>query len=393
MTPTRDSALALQRHYLGALSTPARTWLEPLPAACLAFAGSAIRRQSEGCSLDFGTVDAALGECRTVRLFRPGGRPAAIRISDTPPWLRAEWIEGETGALAVEVSEDCEGERSDKITFWVRDELGARLESLRVHITARPRHPLADIAFNGSALPLPFEFATAGIYTISVANRTSVPLTVTFADLPDWMEFQVDGCSRRGPVAGVFFERIAPFSVTLRPRFLGRHQGLLRMRTNDPRPELRDVELRFFSSVAPQRPHVRALAPPPLVAPAAKALTTHVQLENWGLSPAHVTCLTGAPSLTAGQIVPIPPLRNGQPGMAALPIRIASSQLAAGTHRLVVDLHIEEGEPSSCSVPLQVVVPASSPQRRREIRPEMIAALLALLFLTIVLLVAAQEWS
>ena len=384
MNVSPDSALALQRHYLGALSTPSRTWLEPVPPASLGFAGSAIRATAGGgCVLDFGTVDAPLGERRTVRIFQPGGRPASIRIGDAPSWLRTEWIGGEADQLlAVEIrDDDAEGERSGEITLWTRDDRGARLESLPVRIAVRPRYPFADLAFHGSR-----EFAEMDdTCTLSITNRTSVPLVVTFADLPEWMELVVDGCSRRGPAAGSFFERVAPFSVTLRPRFIGRYEGSLRMRTNDSRPELRDVELRFSASVAPRHAHIRALAPPPLVA-AAKTLTTHVRIENWGRSAAHVTCTSSAPSVTAGTIAPVPPLRDGQPGTAAVPIRIAASQLGAGSHQLAVEVHVENGDPSSCRVPIRLEVRTAG--KRREIRPEMIAALIALLLLTVVLLVA-----
>lgn len=394
MNVSPQSALALQRHYLGALRTPARTWIEALPPARLAFAGSAIRRTpGGGCALDFGIVDAALHERRTVRVFQPGGRPAAIRIDDFASWLAVEWLDGESGSLVVQVRDDGEGERSGEIAFRVRDELGARRESLPVRITVRPRHPLAEIAFHGSHAADPLRFVEMGdTCTIAVANRTSVPLVVTFAELPAWLEFSVDGCSRRGPEAGAFFERIAPFTVTLRPRFIGRYEGSLRMRTNDPRPELRDVELRLSASVAPLRPHVRVPAPPPIVGSPAKTLATHVRIENWGRSAARIACKANTPSLTAGPIPPVPALQDGQPGTAVLPVRIAASQLAAGTHQLGLELHIEDGNPSACRVPIQVVIRASA-KRRRELRPETIAALLALLLLTVVLLVAARGLS
>ncbi len=391
----RDSALALQRHYLGALSKPAPTWLEPLPANRLAFAGSAIRVDRDGCVLDFGAVDSMLGERRTVRVFRPGDQAAAIRVAEAPAWLAMEWMQGEAGALlAVRITEDAEGERSCVLALWVRDELGARRESLRVRIEARPRHPIAAIAFNGSTTPQPFDFGVDDrAYAISVANRTSVPLVVTFADLPEWMELTVDGCSRRGPLAGVFFERVAPFSVALRPGFLGPQKGSLRMQTNDPRPEMRDMELQFSACVAPVHPHVRVVPPPSLITPAGATVTTHARLENWGRSPARVTCKTGTSAVIATQIAPIPPARDGQPGTAVLPIRIVSSDLLPGAHTLVVDLHVQDGDPAHCSIPLRVSITPAIPRRRREIRPEMIAALVALLLLTAVLFIALRGLS
>lgn len=395
MNFSRESALALQRHYVGALSNPAATWLEPMPASHLAFAGSAIRADRDGCMLDFGTVDSPAGERRTVRVFRPGDHAAAIRFGEAPAWLEAEWMQGQSGAvLSVQIIDDAEGERSGAVTLWVRDELGARLESLRVRVVGRPRHPIANITFNGATTPRRFDFRTeGGACEISVANRTSVSLVVTFADLPEWMELTVDGCSRRGPIAGKFFERIAPFSVSLRPRIFGRHEGSLRMQTNDPRPEMQNVELQFGACLTPLRPHVRAIPPPPLAATSGKPLVTHVRLENWGQTFARITCSTEAQSLTADAIAPVPGARNGVPGTALLPIRIASSDFVAGVHTLVMNMHIEDGDPSSCRVPVRVSIAPAATRQRREIRPEMIAALFALLLLTAVLVVAARGLS
>ncbi|MGZ5444193.1 MAG: hypothetical protein ACXW31_10110 [Thermoanaerobaculia bacterium] len=389
MNFSRDAVLALQRHYLGALSTPARTWLEPLPPAHLAFAGSAIRSDREGCVLDFGTVDTSEGERRTIRVFRPGDRPAAIRVDEVPAWLRADWCDGAAGAaLAVQIVDDAEGERAGTVTLWVRDDLGARLETLRVRIAVRPRNPVATIIFNGSTTPHAHDFGTdGGDYTIAVANRTSVPLVVRLADLPDWLELVVDGCSRRGPVAGVFFERTAPFRVVLRPRLLGRQSGSLRMQTNDPRPELCDIELHFTACVAPVRPHVRALGPPPLAIRSPKTAATQIRLENQGRSPARVTSGNRTPSMVTAATTVVPGARDGQPGTAVLPIRIQSSQLSPGPQVVPIDLHVDGGDPSEVRVLVHVTVAS---RQRRELRPEMIAALLALLLLTAVLFVAAR---
>jgi hypothetical protein len=123
---------------------------------------------------------------------------------------------------------------------------GGHIEELPVRMIARRSHPLARFDFNGSAMPHRFDFGTAeGSYELSVANATSIPLVVTFSDLPDGLTFEVDGRHRNGPIAGPFFERAAPFAVTLRPHLFGLPGGVLRLQTNDPRPEMRDVALPF----------------------------------------------------------------------------------------------------------------------------------------------------
>lgn len=390
MNLSRESALALQRHYVGALSQSATTWLESLPVNRVAFAGRAIRADGECCVLDFGVVDTPKGEQRAVRVFQPGTQPLSIGVSEAPAWIVAEWS---NEILTVQIADDHEGERSDDLTLRIRDERGARFEKLRVRILARPRQPFADITFNGEPAAEPFGFdGDRGVYAIAVANRNSVPLVVTFADLPEWLELTVDGCGRRGPIEGVFFERKAPFVAYFYPRLLGRHGGSVRMQTNDRRQELQDVLLRFSADIAPLHPHVRAVPPAPLAA-GSKTVTAHARLENWGRSPARVAGQMTTPCATVPALIRIAAARDGKPGTADLPIRIAASRLAPGTHTLIVALQIEDGDPSRCAVPVQVVVAAKPSRRRQPVRPETIAAFVALVILAIILLAAMRGWS
>jgi hypothetical protein len=383
-----SSALALQRHYVGALSKPATTWLEPARAAPLAFAGDALRVDAEGCVLDFGTVDAPRGESRSVRVFVPGTMPVSMRVSEAPPWVATE-VDG--GRLFVRVTDDSEGARTGTIALWTRDGYGARLEKLRVHIDARPREPMASISFNGDAAPATFVFEDGVTYTLSVTNRNSVPLVVTLFDLPEWLELTVDGCTRGGPLDGPFFERKAPFTLFLRPCLLGRHEGALRMRTNDRQRELHDVLLPFSADVVPLRPHVRAV-PPAIVETSAKNVTVHASLENWSRTPAQVRASVTTQCATVPARTRVPGARRDAPGTTDLPIRIAASRLAAGAHVLIVSLQIDDGDPERCSVPVRINV-TGIPQRRRFSRTDAMATLFVLLFFAIVLVAAARGWS
>ena len=382
------SALALQRHYVGALSKPATTWLEPAPAAQLAFAGDALRIDQEGCVLDFGTVDAPRGQWRSVRVFVPGTMPVSMRVSEAPPWVATE-VDG--GRLIARITDDWEGERVGTIALWTRDGYGARLEKLRVRIDAQPRQPMAGISFNGGAAPAPFVFEDGATYTLAVTNRNSVPLVVTLFDLPEWLELDVDGCTRGGPLEGPFFERKAPFTLSLRPRLLGRHEGALRMRTNDRQRELQDVLLPFSAEVVPLRPHVRAV-PPAIVETPAKNVTVHASLENWSRTPARVRASVTTQCATVPARMRVPAALRDGPGTADLPIRIAASRLAAGTHVLIVSLQIEDGDPAHCSVPVRIHV-TGVPRIRRFSRTEAMATLFALLFFAMVLVAAARGWS
>lgn len=257
MKLSRDSVHALQRHFLGALRAPARAWLEPLPSSPLVLLGSDLRAGT----LDLGSVSSPGEEHSRVRVCNRSAERIDVRIAEAPGWLAFRWlgVEGDTVAMAggeaasLEVLVIHDEERQFHGAF--RFAAGGHVEELQVRMIARCSHPLARFDFNGAAAPHRFDFGSAGSYELSVANATSIPLVVTFSDLPDGLTFEVDGRHRNGPIAGPFFERTAPFEVTLRPHLFGLPGGTMRVRTNDPRPEMQDIALPFagFPTVARRR--------------------------------------------------------------------------------------------------------------------------------------------
>ncbi len=267
MNLSRDSVLALQRHFLGALRAPARTWLEPMPSPRLLFLGGAIRAGV----LDLGTVSSPGAERCHVRVCNRDAERVDVRLADLPSWLTARWVsaEGESvsldgggagAAVDVVVVHDAEGEFHGVLQFAV----GNRIEELPVRMITRRSHAIARFDFNGSAVPQPFDFGSGDrAYQLSVANDSSIPLVVTIADLPAGIAFEVDGRHRTGPIAGPFFERTAPFAVKLRLQlFGGTAGGVIRLSTNDPRPEMQDIALRFTASNVAAEKRVPPSLPP-----------------------------------------------------------------------------------------------------------------------------------
>jgi hypothetical protein len=393
MNLTRDSMLALQRHFLGALSTPARTWLEPLPSPPLAFAGEALRWDREGCVLDLGDVRSPGEERHRVRVCNRGAKHIDVRVAEVPAWLTARWLEsgGDAISLASEaagatlevvVAHDEEREFRGTIAFVAE---GVR-EVLSVRLTTRRPYPYARIDFNGSATPRPFDFGSdERPYELSVANMTAVPLVVTFADLPAWLAFEIDGHRRSGPIAGTFFERKAPFVVKLLPQSLGPQSGALRLRTNDARPEIQDVELQFSACLLAAKPRLHVAAPHRMHVRPDQKLTVEAQLENWGRAEARTSKEAVPRSLAIRTCPVVPAARDGKPGTATLPIRIAPAHLAPGAHALVLSLRIEGGEPAIVDVPVQIDV---TPRRKPTLRAETIAALFALLLVALLFVIA-----
>lgn len=391
MNLSRDSILALQRHFLGALSVPSRTWLEPLPIQPLVFAGTAIRSEHDGCVIDFGSVSSPGEERSLVHVGSRGSERVDVRLGDLPAWLMASWVDGagdtvslatgESASLELIIPHDGEREFAGALRFHVGD----REEGLGVRMVARRTHPIAEIDFNGTPAPRPFDFGTDdGPYVLTIANRTSIPLAVSFADLPDWLTFHVEGRSRGGPVSGPFFERAAPFAVELRPQHLGLHRGMLRMRTNDPRPEMRDIELHFAACVVAAKPCLRAAPPPRVRLRADQTVTVNAQLENWGRAPARMSKEVVPAALSLPECPVVPAAHDGRPGAGTLPIRIAPRTLIPGAQTLTLSLRIDGGDPAGIDVPVELDVDAP---RRSVLRPELIAALFALLFLTLLFVI------
>jgi hypothetical protein len=393
MNLSRDSMLALQRHFLGALSAPARTWLEPLPSTPLVFIGNALRFDGEGCVLDFGSAASPGEERRRVRVCNRGPARIDVCVTDVPSWLRVRWVHsdgdtvllasGDAGAtLELIAAHDAEHEFRGALGLRV----GSHIETLRVQLITRRSHPFATIDFNGASTPGTFDFgAEERPYTLTIRNATSVPLVVAFADLPARLTFEVDGHRRGGPMAGPFFERTAPFTVTLRPQSLGPHSGVLRLRTNDARPELQSIELAFTACLLAAKPRVRVISPPRMRMRADQTLTAEAQLENWGRAVAR-TSKEVVPRALGIRICPtIPAAHDQQPGRVPLTMRVAPAHLAPGAHTLSLSLRIEGGDPARIDVPVYIDV---TPRRKPVLRPETIAALFALLLLTLLFVIA-----
>ncbi|MEO8382701.1 MAG: hypothetical protein ABI779_23790 [Acidobacteriota bacterium] len=393
MNLSRDSMLGLQRHFLGALSGQARTWLEPLPLPPLVVLGDALRPWAEGSMLDFGSVESPGEERRRVRVCNRGPEPLEVRLADPPAWLAAHWLEcggdsvtlasGGAGAvLEALVVHDAECEFRGSLRLVAGDQIF----DLRVSLTARRSHPVARFDFNGSPSAEPFDFGNGERpYRLAVANASSVPLIVTFADLPAWLTFEVDGRRRGGPIEGTFFERTAPFSVTIRPQTVGPHAGVLRVRTNDPRPALQNIELPFAAFVTAAKPFVVALPPSRVRVRTDQSRTVEARLENWGRSPARLSKETIPRFLAVTHCPEVPAAHEGQPGSAALSVRIVPANLALGPHTLRLSLRIEGGDPATVDVPVPIEVTRG---RTSAFRPLTVAILFALLLVALLLVIA-----
>jgi len=390
MNLSRESILALERHFVGALTAPSRTWLEPLPVQLLAFACEAIRFDGDATTIDLGTVSSPGEERRIVHVCNRSAEDVEITL-EPPAWLLASWIDrdeetialapGDVAALELILPHDAEREYRGALQFRI----GERIDSLDVRMIARRTHPIAQFDFNGAEKARRFDFGSGdGPYVLSIANKTSVPLIVRFADLPDWLTFEVDGRRRSGPIDGPFFERAAPFTIRLRPQHVGRHDGVMRVQTNDPRPELQNLELHFAAFVLAAKSCVRVKTPERVRLRADQTISGAIPIENWGRTPAQLSAETVPAALAIREWPVVPAAHDGQPGVATLPLRIAPRTLGAGAHALTLTLCVDGGEPARIDVPVQFDV---DPPRRGWLRTETIVALFAVLILTLLLVI------
>jgi len=399
MNISPDSVRALERHFVGALSLPARLWLDAAPLAHVVVSGGdALRGAGDGCAIDFGVVESPGAERQIVRI----ASTAEMTLLDAAPWLAARWTCA-GGAAELELVAGHDVLKQTEFTGAVRVAVGAERVELLARMTARRTHPLGAFDFHGAAEPRGFDFgivdplaAPPTAYGLSFDSLTSVPLTIAFSDLPAWLTFDVDGHRRAGPVAGRFFERNAPFEVSIGPNctvdLIGTHQGALRMETNDPRPALRAIDIRFSVRLEPAGPFVRALPERVRVA-TARPMRTDVRLENWGRAPARISAESLPSSVQmAGRVVSVPAAHGGCPGAATLPLRLFPARLSSGAQSVPLTLDVDGGAPLQIELPVQVA-PAALRKPRRAVVPAAVAALFALLALTIVIVLYLRVLS
>jgi len=402
MNVSAESIRALERHFVGALSLPSRLWLDAAPLSHLVVTGgAALRSTGDGCAVDFGTVESPGTEQQVVR-FAGQPEPLAMTVIDLPPWLAARWADAVTLELTATHDALETTQFSGALRIAVRDAAGGeqRVELL-VRMIARRTHPLGMFDFHGSPQPRGLDFGVvdplapaSASYELSIGNRTSVPLTVAFSDLPAWLTFHVDGHRRIGPAPGRFFERAAPFTVSIRPQqtteLVGAHEGTLRLETNDPRPTLREAEIRFAVRLEPAGPFLRAFAGAVRIE-TPQPIRSDVRLENWGRAAARITAIDLPPSVRMLERVSVPAASAGRPGVASISLRIIPARLAPGAHSLPLTFAVEGGAPLHAAVPVQVMPSARG--RKGVPAPAAMVALFALLAFTLLVVLYVRMIS
>jgi hypothetical protein len=401
MSLSLDSVRALERHFVGTLTLPSRLWLDAVPLSHLVVTGGeALRSAGDSCALDLGIVDSPGTERQIVRIA--SGQPEAVdmKLREVAPWLAARWLHGAGNTVRVESGAAAEIEivaahdvlkQTDfagTVSIGIRG--GAEIEQheeLLVRMTARRTHALGAFDFHGSPQPRGLDFgvvdplaASTTSYDLAFDSLTSVPLTVAFADLPAWLTFDVDDHRRPGPASGRFFERTAPFKVSIRPRLttdlIGVHRGSLRLETNDPRPELRSIDIRFAVRIEPAGPFLRSV-PDTVRIKTRRPLRTEVRVENWGRTPALITAVNVPSSLQVlGSTTTVPAASGGRPGVGSVPLRVMPAQLSPGARSVAITFSVEGGTPLHIQLPLHVAVTQA---RKGVLAPAAMAALFALL--------------
>lgn len=433
MNFSHEAFVGLKRHFLGALTEPPRLWVVPAQGPRLLFTARGALRQSErGCIVDFGTTESPGKELRTVRVSNLGPETITVALQELPPWLAARWLQagdgevvhltpGEEGAeLELTAEHDFLKDTTldGSLRLLARDLSGNQCsEDLHVRLATRRTRPLGHYDFQGSPEPCPYDFGALdptasgpealASYTLSFQNLTSVPLVVSFAELPAWLTFEVDGYQRRGPARGRFFERAAPFQVEIRPirtpQFLGPQQDRLCLWTNDSRPAFQMVDLLFSARIEATRPLLRALPPEPVQTTSAEPCWVEAQMENWGLSPARISLRAPDPSIELAERPVIPGAVDGQPGRGTVRMKISPARLSPGSHALSLALRVDGGVPPEITVPIRVHVVAA-PKQETPLRsvtkaplrlpPAVaVAALFALLLLLALIVLAVEGHS
>lgn len=348
-----------------------------------------------------------------------GQESVTLELLNFLPWLEARWRHGAGTRVSVNGT-GADLELVARHDFLEDQTLAGSLQliaesldgeksvsGIEVRLATHRSQALGNYGFQGfPEPPKPFDFGTLDIaasgpevidsYVLSFQSRTSVPLRVSFSHLPAWLVFEVDGFQRRGPAAGRFFEREAPFQVDIRPvrnfHFLGLQRDRLLMETDDARPDFQRVEIEMTARVESSKPYVTVSPLEPVHVSLQEIHWAEVELMNWGLSPALLSLKSVGAGLQVQARPVVPAFQDGQPGQAALRIRISPRQLTPGSSSSSLALRVENGEPREITVPIPVrvdpVEEAVPPivLKPRKLRPEIAVVMVFLLLLLLVLL-------
>lgn len=381
MRLSQETFLDLKRHFLGALSEPSSLWVVPVPGPRLLLASrDALRGNLDGCALDFGTAESPGETRRTLRVANLGPETLIVKLGSSPSWLQAHWRDGAGNAVHL-AGADAELElvatydaveetlMTGAIELKVESLAGeSRVTAIQVRLTARPSQPVGVFSFHGSPEPGPVNFGVLDIAasgpevldscTLSFGNRATVPLKVSFFDLPAWLVFEVDGYQRRGPATGRFFERDAPFQVDLRPvraaHLLGAQKSCLTLRTNDSCPDYQQVKLDFSAQIVSSKPYLEVIPPERVRIASGAQDWVEATLKNHGQEPARLREVR-----TSGLYIPewpvVPGAQDGQPGTAVLRIRVAP-QLPPGHHTSSFTVGAKNSDQRDIAVPIRIEV-------------------------------------
>jgi hypothetical protein len=276
MNLSSDAFLGLKRHFLGALTEPSRVRLVPAPGPLVIFSSrGTLRPGAQGCTLDLGTLPQEESRWPILRATCAGEEALTLTLPQTAPGAVLRWAgaAGPTARLVpgesvdMELVQECPPAGSPALarTLEIRAESVSgqvRLFTIHPRSTVHPVRPLGRYSFQDSPEPRPFDFGTlfpaapgaasGPRYILACENLGQQPLVVAIEDLPSWLTFEIDGFQRRGPAAGRFFERAAPFTASLfvnaPPPGGGRLSGRLVLRTNDTREPWRTMILELAAT-------------------------------------------------------------------------------------------------------------------------------------------------
>lgn len=249
-------------------------------------------------------------------------------------------------------------------------EAGTRSRIFGLHLVwPADRVALGTYISTGGELPAVYSFGSLSVLPpladgvachLSARSLTKSQVHVTMSDLPSWLQFEVDGFARRGPIPGRFFEKETPIEAVIRPiassSFLGHQQAELSIRTTDFREEYKTLTLGVSATFEVAVPCVEALPSKRIVVAQEGVHPTRVELRNFGNRPADFKVLNKNPRIGLGYLPSIPPVESGRPGRATLDLTVDSAGLSVDRYDLPLTIKVDGGAPESVEILVKIRV-------------------------------------
>jgi hypothetical protein len=377
----RDRLSELKSFFIGDLTVSSNVWVRPVKTPHVFFSGEGVAYQDGEWMLDYGDVPAVGTTPKTVCIENLGQEKLTLSVTSDQNWLDSQWHHTDQSQADLNTGDRLKLDaifrgqemKAQALTGTLR--ITAKTDSgvekvfpLTVKLTAHTRLPYARFSFNGSPSPelydfgalSPLEKGAANIpsYRLSVENRGTEVLDVSFDACPPWLKiFMINISTSRNKLEfQVKPGQTAVAVITPKPSldFMGPNNGTLICQTNDKRKEYEKLELGFQCIQEIETPYISFDKTEPAEVLPTVPCQLDIPLYNRGKTPAHLAVRSQNKWIKAGRGLLVPGAEGLTPGKVPLHVSILADQQLPGMHEANLELTILNDSQPPIDLPLKI---------------------------------------